>query len=394
MTDFDQIVSRIGTYSTQWDYVQDRFGEKGLLPFSISDMDFKIPKGTQEVLTDAVKRGVFGYTRWNHSDFKGAIASWFSRHFQTIVAEDWIVYSPSVIYSLSVFLQLLSEPGGKVVTLTPCYDAFFKTVAENKQALISVSLKKETGFQINFEELAEVFEKERPEIFLLCNPHNPTGRAFNQEELTTLIELCNQYQVGIISDEIHMDIRRKGVFHHPIVTFADKLKVPVVLLSSASKTFNSPGMGCSYAIVPDRTLRESFLTVLKNKDGLSSVPYLGMLALQDCYNYQQKWLAELNSYLDDTFLMLTDRLAEHPYISAYIPEASYLAWLDLSRLPVSMDELQKILIHQEKVAIMRGDTYGKEGKKYLRFNLGAPRDKISDGLERLLRAVQKSSINH
>ncbi|WP_086350630.1 MalY/PatB family protein [Candidatus Enterococcus clewellii] len=388
MTHFDRIVSRYGTYSTQWDYVQDRFGEKELLPFSISDMDFEIPSGTKEVLAHAVERGLFGYTRWNHHAFKGAIRSWFQRRFQTELEEEWISYSPSVIYSLSVFIQLLSRKGGKVVTLTPCYDAFFNVLKENHQELLAVSLQREAKFSIDFNELEECFKRENPEIFLLCNPHNPTGRAFTEEELGCMVDLCNQYQVAIISDEIHMDILRKGISHIPILALKDKIKVPVVLLSSASKTFNSPGLGCSYTIVPDDQLREQFLKVLKGRDGLSSVPYLGMLALQDCYNNQEGWLNELNQYLDGNFQVMTDLLKSTDSIISYIPEATYLAWLDLTNVPFSMDKLQQILVHQEKVAIMRGDTYGEEGKKYLRLNLGAPREKIIDGLERLLRAVQ------
>lgn len=388
MTHFDKVVSRYGTYSTQWDYVQDRFGEKELLPFSISDMDFEIPDGTKKVLAQAVERGLFGYTRWNHQDFKGAISRWFDRRFQTKIEEEWISYSPSVIYSLSVFIQLLSNKNGKIATFTPCYDAFFSVLKENQRRLTPISLKREEHYKINFNDVETYFKREKPEIFLLCNPHNPTGRAFSKEELEQLIALCNQYGIAIISDEIHMDILRAGNTHLPILAFLDKIDVPVVLLSSASKAFNSPGLGCSYVITPDEQLRTRFLAILKGRDGLSSVPYLGMLALQDCYNNQENWLNELNQYIDGSFQLMTDILKENPRIITYIPEATYLAWMDLSNIPLSMDELQHILVHQEKVAIMRGDTYGREGDHYLRLNLGAPREKILDGLERLLRAVR------
>ncbi|MBL1227325.1 MalY/PatB family protein [Enterococcus sp. BWR-S5] len=391
MIDFDKKISRYGTYSTQWDYVQDRFGEKNLLPFSISDMDFEIPFGTKEVLSQAVTKGVFGYTRWNHHDFKGAVSDWFAKRFHANIEEEWISYSPSVIYSLSVFIQLLSKKNGKIVTLTPCYDAFFNVIKENHRTLLSVSLQKKQQFSIDFIRLEECFKKEKPEIFLLCNPHNPTGRAFTMEELEQLIELCNRYQVAIVSDEIHMDILREGVNHIPILTLQEKIKVPVVLLSSASKTFNSPGLGCSYAIVPDEGLRARFSSILKGRDGLSSVPYLGMLALQDCYNHQEQWLNELNHYVDENFRQMLELLQENRFITSYIPEATYLAWLELTNLPVSMNELQQVLVHQEKVAIMKGETYGIEGANYLRLNLGAPREKIMDGTKRLLRAVNKVS---
>ena len=393
MTDFNQVVNRYGTYSTQWDYVQDRFGEEALLPFSISDMDFAIPAGTKEVLANAVTRGVFGYTRWNHPDFKGAISRWFDCEFNCEVDEEWIVFSPSVIYSLSILIQLLGKGRNKVVTFTPCYDAFFNTIRENAGELFSASLKKNDGhFEIDFADLENLFETEKPEIFLLCNPHNPTGRAFTLAELTRLIELCNQYQVAIISDEIHMDIRRPGISHHPILALYHEIEVPVVLLSSASKTFNTPGLGCSYGLIPAEALREEFLTILKARDGLSSAPYLGMIALQDCYNNEKPWLAELNRYVDQNFQYVLTALENHPHIDCYLPETTYLAWLEVKDLPVEMDQLQDILVHEEKVAIMRGDTYGIEGRNYLRLNLGAPQSKIRTGVAALLRALEKSSV--
>lgn len=387
MNNFDKVVNRYGTYSTQWDYVQDRFGESNLLPFSISDTDFEIPQGTKEVLKKAVERGVFGYTRWNHQDFKGAITQWFKKYFSCELEDNWVVYSPSVIYSLSICIQLLGKRNKKIVTLTPCYDAFFNCIRENDGELIKASLKLEDGrFKIDFSYLEKIFQTENPAIFLLCNPHNPTGRSFSIYELKKIIQLCNQYKVAIISDEIHMDVRRKEVIHNPILKFAEEIETPVVLLSSASKTFNIPGLGCSYGIIPEKKLREEFLQILKGRDGLSSVPYLGMLALQDCYNNEGPWLKDLNEYIDKNFSYVYEKLKDNKNFQFLIPESTYLGWIKVNNIE-NMDLLQKTLIHDEKVAIMPGITYGIEGASYLRLNLGAPLEKISLGIEALIKSV-------
>lgn len=389
MSNFKEQRSRYGTYSTQWDYVQDRFGEKELLPFSISDTDFMIPDGTINVLAKAVDRGFFGYTRWNHLDYKQSISHWFQQEFDCQIDPEWCVYSPSVIYSLSVCLQLLSEKGEKVVTFTPCYDAFFNCIGGNERELIQFSLTNHNEhFSIDFSALEKVFVDEKPAIFLLCNPHNPTGRVFTREELTQLITLCNQYKIAIISDEIHMDVRRPGKKHLPILQFNDQIDVPVVLLSSASKTFNSPGLGGSYAIFSDEVLKEQFLSILKGRDGLSSIPYLALLATMDCYNNQKKWVEELNQTIDENFAALKTILETDTRIQFAIPEATYLGWINIKHLPFTMEELQTILVKQEKVAIMKGATYGSEGEHYLRFNLGAPKEKIIDGANRLMNAIQ------
>ncbi|GMS53774.1 MalY/PatB family protein [Enterococcus raffinosus] len=389
MSNFREQRSRYDTYSTQWDYVQDRFGEKNLLPFSISDTDFMIPDGTIDVLSKAVDRGFFGYTRWNHLDYKQSISRWFQQAFTCWIDPNWCVYSPSVIYSLSVCLQLLSKTGEKIVTFTPCYDAFFNCISGNERALITFSLTNDKErFTIDFSALEEIFAAEKPAIFLLCNPHNPTGRVFTEEELTHLITLCNKYSVAIISDEIHMDVRRPGKKHLPILAFINQIEVPVVLLSSASKTFNSPGLGGSYGIFPEEVLREKFLNILKGRDGLSSIPYPALLATMDCYNNQKQWVEELNRTVDENFTALKEILAKDSRIDFRIPEATYLGWINIAKLPYTMDELQTVLVKQEKVAIMKGETYGVEGQRYLRFNLGAPKEKIVDGAERLLRAIR------
>jgi len=389
LSNFREQRSRYDTYSTQWDYVQDRFGVKNLLPFSISDTDFMIPGGTIDVLSNAVERGFFGYTRWNHLDYKQSISRWFQQAFTCWIDPNWCVYSPSVIYSLSVCLQLLSKTGEKIVTFTPCYDAFFNCISGNERALITFSLTNDKErFTIDFSALEEIFAAEKPAIFLLCNPHNPTGRVFTEEELTHLITLCNKYSVAIISDEIHMDVRRPGKKHLPILAFINQIEVPVVLLSSASKTFNSPGLGGSYGIFPEEVLREKFLNILKGRDGLSSIPYPALLATMDCYNNQKQWVEELNRTVDENFTALKGILAKDPRIDFRVPEATYLGWINIAKLPYTMDELQTVLVKKEKVAIMKGETYGVEGQRYLRFNLGAPKEKIVDGAERLLRAIR------
>ena len=389
MSNFREQRSRYDTYSTQWEYVQDRFGVKNLLPFSISDTDFMIPGGTIDVLSNAVERGFFGYTRWNHLDYKQSISRWFQQAFTCWIDPNWCVYSPSVIYSLSVCLQLLSKTGEKIVTFTPCYDAFFNCISGNERALITFSLTNDKErFTIDFSALEEIFAAEKPAIFLLCNPHNPTGRVFTEEELNHLITLCNKYSVAIISDEIHMDVRRPGKKHLPILAFINQIEVPVVLLSSASKTFNSPGLGGSYGIFPEEVLREKFLNILKGRDGLSSIPYPALLATMDCYNNQKQWVEELNRTVDENFTALKGILAKDPRIDFRVPEATYLGWINIAKLPYTMDELQTVLVKKENVAIMKGETYGVEGQRYLRFNLGAPKEKIVDGAERLLRAIR------
>lgn len=385
--DFDEVVNRYGTYSTQWDYVQDRFGKADLLPFTISDMDFKVPNGVSETIVDVARKGLFGYTRWNNPELKNAIVRWFHRRYNCDIDGNWVVYSPSVIFSLAKLVEIYSRPGDLVVTFSPCYDAFIKTISSNDRELIQVKFE-----SFWFDKLENVFSKSHPSIFLLCNPENPLGKAWSMKELEKIVSLCNKYNVNIISDEIHMDIRRKGITGVSLASLFNKIATRSAVITSATKSFNTPSLIFSYALIPEKNDREEFLHILKEKNALSSTSYLGMLALIDCYNNEEQWLDELNEYIDGNFKIMKKMLKDGANLDFDIPEATYLGWIDISPLNISMSELQKELIDNQNVAIMDGKVYGKGGENHLRFNLGAPRSKIVDGLNRLITGINNVKL--
>ncbi|MEK4146700.1 MalY/PatB family protein [Robertmurraya sp. FSL W8-0741] len=386
---FDQVINRVGSYCTQWDYIEDRFGEKDLLPFSISDTDFKCPENMLQALHKRLKHGIFGYTRWNHDDFKGAIAAWYSERFLTEIEKKWIVYSPTVIYTISKMIELLTDEGDYVITQTPAYDAFFKVVKDNKRILSANKLKQHNGkYEIDFEDLEEKLSHAKAKVLLLCSPHNPTGRVWTKQELELVMALCKKHKVFIISDEIHMDIVRKPYHHIPILNGGQDLE-NICICTSASKTFNTPGLGGSYALIPNLRLREKFLLTLKNKDGLSSASTLGALGIMTGYNECASWVDELNGYIEGNMIVIKEYLEEYlPQASFHIPEATYLAWIDMTNFSYTNEELQEALVHHGKVAIMSGETYGEGGKGYLRMNVGCPRSKVIEGLKRLRNTIE------
>ncbi|WP_342504737.1 MalY/PatB family protein [Sporosarcina sp. FSL K6-2383] len=389
MKSFDEVIDRQGTFCTQWDYIEDRFGEKGLLPFSISDMDFRSPEAILVALEARLRHGVFGYTRWNHDDYKKSIRSWYQRRFSSTIQEEWIIYSPSVIYSISKMIGLLTDEMDHIVIQTPAYDAFYKTIQDNNRIISRNELIYQDGqYSIDFIDLADKLSHSKAKVLLLCSPHNPSGRVWTRAELEKIVQLCNQYNVYIISDEIHMDIIHGGNSHIPITDAAIDVS-KVCICTSASKTFNIPGLGGSYLLTPDEQIRKEFLLALKNKDGLSSASVLGLTATMTAYNDCEDWVDELVSYLHVNLQTIQDFLVEHlPTLHLTIPDSTYLAWIDVSQLPYSSEQLQAALVHHGKVAIMSGDTYGDEGKHFIRMNVGCPRSKVVEGLQRLKKAIE------
>ncbi|CAM4071293.1 mannose-6-phosphate isomerase, class I [Bacillus manliponensis] len=393
---FDAVIDRSGTHCTQWDYIEDRFGKKDILPFSISDTDFSCPPEILQALEKRMHHGIFGYTRWNHTDFKSAIQHWFQTRFSCHIEQNWIVYSPSVLYSISRLIELLTDEGDHIVVQTPAYDAFFPVIEKNERSLLCNELLLNKGrYTINFSDLEDKLSKEKTKILLLCSPHNPTGRVWTNEELQQIVLLCEKHNVYIISDEIHMDVVHSSHPHTPIVDVAHDVN-RVFICTSASKTFNTPGLGGSYIIIADDAVREQYLTLLKQRDGLSSAPIFGISATIAAYNNSANFVDEQNTYIRKNFLIVQNFLRKYlPTVTLTLPESTYLAWIDVSQLPYNMDELQHALVHHGEVAIMRGDTYGAAGKHFIRMNIGCPSSKLLEGLHRLKKgidALQKTNI--
>lgn len=383
---FDKIKDRRGTYCTQWDFVKDRFGKDGLLPFTISDMDFESPKEIIEALIKRINHGIFGYSRWNHDDFKNAIGYWYNSRFNFQIDKEWILYAPSVIYTVSKFIEMKSNEGDGILINTPGYDGFFKTIEDNKRKIITSSLiKKGNSYEIDFKDFEEKCKISK--IFLLCSPHNPVGKVWKIDELEKIIKICKKYNVFIISDEIHMDIVYSGK-HTPILKVEKTYLDNMVICTAASKTFNTPALGGAYALVPNSKDRDEFLRILKNRDALSSPAILGIISTIVAYNQCGYWVDELLKYTKNNISFVKDYLEKNiSQLSCDIPEGSYFAWIDFSNLNVSSEDFQKALIDIGKVAIMPGLTYGKDGEFYLRLNVGCSIKKVEDGLNRIKLAV-------
>lgn len=383
--DFDNIIDRKGTYSTQWDYIEDRFGKKDLLPFSISDTDFEVPAVVMEDLNICLQRRLFGYTRWNHDDFKQSITHHLKKRNQTHIENDWIAYSPSVIYSVSVLLRLLAKEKERVLVFDPMYDAFINVISKNNRELVVCALQSDDHFSINWDDFEAKIKTCR--IFLHCSPHNPTGRVFTKDEQMKMVALCKQYDVYIISDEIHSDMILHNHKHYPMLYFYDTYK-KMMIVSSASKTFNTPALGGSFVIIPDNRVYEAFLVQTRQKDFVNSANIMGMVALMSGYQKAEDYIDELVLYIEENMKLIVNFMQkEFPLISFHCPQATYLAWIDVRKMPYSSDEIQKALINIGGVGIMRGDVYGEHGRGFLRLNAGCPKTKLMEGLRRFKKAM-------
>ncbi|MCM7632003.1 MalY/PatB family protein [Enterobacter bugandensis] len=386
MFDFSTVVDRHGTWCTQWDYVADRFGAADLLPFTISDMDFATAPCITDALHQRINHGVLGYSRWKNDEFLAAVEHWFRQRFNSRIDKETIVYGPSVIYMVSELIRLWSKPGDGVVVHTPAYDAFYNAIGGNARQVVAVEMEKQAaGWQGNMAALEAALAKPENKILLLCSPQNPTGKVWTRDELTQMAELCERYDVAVISDEIHMDMVWGAHRHTPWNAVA---RGKWALLTSGSKSFNIPALTGAYGLIGDEESRNGYLSALKGRDGLSSPSVLALTAHIAAYQQGEPWLDALRRYLEENLLYIAQELnSAFPKLNWQPPEATYLAWIDLRPLNIDDRALQKVLIEQQKVAIMPGYTYGEEGNGFVRLNAGCPRSKLEQGVQRLIAGI-------
>lgn len=384
--DFNQVVDRHGSWCTQWDFVADRFGVADLLPFTISDMDFATAPCIIDALQQRLHHGVLGYSRWQHTDFLSAIQHWMHSRFATDVAAESLVYGPSVIYMVAQMLRHWTQPDDEVLIHTPAYDAFYHTIKGNQRHVLELPLQRQGNtWWCDMAQLETMLARPQCKVMLLCSPHNPTGKVWQLDELRQMAALCQRHGVKVISDEIHMDMVLGDAQHTP---WSQVAQSGWALFTSASKSFNIPALTGAWGIMPDASDRQAWFHALKQQDGLSSPAVMALAATVAAYRDGAPWLDALRTYLRGNMQHIAQRLnTAFPSLNWQPPAATYLAWIDLNPLGIDEQALQQKLIHQYKLAIMPGSTYGDDSLGYLRLNAGCPRSKLDAGLDRLIAAL-------
>ncbi|MFC5173289.1 MalY/PatB family protein [Streptomyces mutomycini] len=381
--DFDTVVDRRGTWCVQWDDVADRFGVDGLLPFTISDMDFTTAPEVLAALRTRLDHGVLGYTTWQQDDFLSAVAHWYETRYGTAIDTGRLVYGPSVLSQLSQLLQMWTAEGEGVVVHTPTYDGFRKAVLGLGRELRGVPVGDMGALE---RELA----RDDAKVLVLCSPHNPTGRVWTEGELRETAALARRHGVAVISDEIHADFVHDGYTHVPYARVMGEEGGPGdgrwAVITSASKSFNFPALTGSYGIIGDPADRAEYLRRMETAEGLASPAVLSLTAHIAAYREGGAWLDAVRAYTAGNLALVEERLnAAFPGLGWKPPQAGYLAWIDLRPLGVDEEALQRVLIERERVAIMPGSVYGAPG--FLRLNVGCARSKAGAGVSALVRGL-------
>ena len=389
MYDFDKEIDRRGTESVKWDEFP------GTLPMWVADMDFEAAPCILEALRRRLNHGVFGYELLPESYFE-AISQWFDlRHGWKGIGREHIVPTTGVIAAYSAAIKAMTVPGDQVIVQTPCYNAFFPAIRNNKCVEVHNPLRYEGGrYSIDFDDLERKAADPRAKVLLLCNPHNPAGRVWTREELTRIGDICLRSGVFVISDEIHCELTYPGHDYTPWATLAPEMVRRSVSCISPTKAFNIAGIQIAniFAADPD-VLRKMDRAI--NDNECCDVNVFGATALQAAYREGGPWLDELRKYLKDNADTVYDFLrGELPSVTALPLEGTYLMWLDCrsalheGEAPEGFSE--RLAMHLRESAgltLSTGTIYGPEGEGFERLNIACPRTRLKEGLRRLRDGV-------
>ncbi len=403
MYDFDEIVERRGTGSVKWDEIpaalqegddNNRTLHSSLLPLWVADMDFKAAPAILEAVRQRAEHGVFGYTLVDDGYYE-AIISWFQRRHGWTIRREEILYTTGVVPAMAVALKALTMPGEKVLMLSPDYNCFFSSIRNSGCEVVESYLTNSTLYTLN----SKLFEVDWPDfeakcadekttVFLLCNPHNPTGRVWTKEELERMNDICMRHGVKVVSDEIHCELIMPGHRFQPFAAVSEACRQNSVVLNSPSKSFNIAGLQIANIICAQPEWRRRLDRAI-NINEVCDVNPFGPVALKAAYNESEDWIDALNLYLWSNYEALCCFAeANLPEWKVCPLEGTYLSWIDISATGLTSQQYADHLLRKCGVWVNPGTMYGPQsGEGYIRLNIACPRSLLMEALERIKKTI-------
>ncbi len=383
MYDFDQLPDRRGSECIKW-----RCHDQDVLPMWVADMDFVSPEPVIRALRERVAHGVFGYPG-EPDGLREAIVEWQARRHGYRAAPEDMLFLPGVVSSLNVAGHAVAAAGEGILIQPPVYMPFL-SVPSNAGAVRRESplTRQPSGaYGIDFDAFERAIVDFQPKAFLLCNPHNPVGRAYTRGELERVAQICLRHRVLIVSDEIHGDIIFSVHKHVPMASLDPEIARHTITLLAPSKTFNISGLGCSVAVIPDPGLRDRFCRAQRGM--VPGVNLLGLVAARAAYRDGREWLDQLLPYLQGNRDYLCHFVNDQmPGVAVTQPEGTYLAWLDCRQAGIG-ERPEEFFLQKARVAVIGGSAFGRVGEGFVRLNFACPRAILVEAMKRMREALKK-----
>ena len=383
--DFDEIIDRSGSHALKYDLRRALFGSDDVIPLWVADMDFRTAQPVIDAVENAARLGIYGYTGTPERFFDAA-AGWQKRRHGRNVDTSLLSWSQGTIASLAACIELFTPTGGAVLLQPPVYPVFNSTIQGCDRRIIESPLLENDGsWDVDWEDFENKLR--RSDLFILCNPHNPLGKVWGEEDIRRMAELCLRHRVLMIADEIHCDLLFHGKQHVPAAGISSEIAANTITLFSATKTFNLAGLQASLAMFPNRRMKQSF-DHYWSRNHISFNNPLALPAVIAAFEQGDEWLDQLLPYLEGNMNYVADYCRQHiPAIKTFCPDATYLMWLDCRELGMDNTALMDFMSQKARLGFNAGHTFGPGGEGFLRLNAACPRAVLEEAMRRLDEAV-------
>lgn len=387
--DFEKEIDRLGTNCIKWDLMKVENKPEGTIPMWVADMDFEVCDGIKEALKECVEHGIYGYS-FAGDRYYEAVCNWYKKHFHFEFKKENVVITPGVVTAVAAAVRAFTNEGDHIMIQQPVYYPFKMMVEQNGRKIVDNPLMNVEGrYIMDIEDFERKIMEEDVKMFILCSPHNPVGRVWTLEELTEVAKICERHGVIVISDEIHSDFVYDEHTHYPFAAVLPGCKDFTVTCTAPSKTFNIAGLRTSNIIIFNEELKKKFEDELNKLSVGGSHPF-GIAACTAAYETGEEWLNGLKEQIvkNRDFMMqfLEDELPEMVMSEL---EGTYLAWVDMTGLALSNEDLKAFLANDAKLWLDDGDMFGVEGEGFARFNLACTHKTLEKALNQLKDAVLK-----
>ncbi|MFY4821396.1 MalY/PatB family protein [Aliarcobacter butzleri] len=384
---FDEETNRKNTNCAKYDGLKKYFGYEDLNPLWVADMDFKTPSFINDAIVKAASNSLYGYSV-DTPELYASIINWQKNEHDWEIEQKDIFMINGVVPAYSACIEAFSEIGDEVIVQTPIYPPLFKCVTANERKLVINELKKDENgyYTMDLEDLEKKITS-KTKILALCSPHNPVGRVWSKEELEKLANICIKHNITIVSDEIHSDITFKKFT--PLASISKEIANQTITLNSAGKTFNIAGLNCAYAISKNAEILEKFKKVAIKRE-INSINFFGYVSTKVAYENGSAFVKELKAYLMNNIIFTKEFFEKNSLnIDFFIPEATYLLWLDFSKTGLSHLEIKNILLTKSKIALNDGVSFGSNGNKYFRLNTALSKKALNIALNQFVKNFSK-----
>ncbi|MFY4763108.1 MalY/PatB family protein [Aliarcobacter butzleri] len=384
---FDEETNRKNTNCAKYDGLKKYFGYEDLNPLWVADMDFKTPSFINDAIIKAASNSLYGYSV-DTPELYASIINWQKNEHDWEIEQKDIFMINGVVPAYSACIEAFSEIGDEVIVQTPIYPPLFKCVTANERKVVINELKKDENgyYTMDLEDLEKKITS-KTKILALCSPHNPVGRVWSKEELEKLANICIKHNITIVSDEIHSDITFKKFT--PLASISKEIANQTITLNSAGKTFNIAGLNCAYAVSKNTEILEKFKKVAIKRE-INSINFFGYVSTRAAYENGSAFVKELKAYLINNIIFTKDFFERNSLnIDFFIPEATYLLWLDFSKTGLSHLEIKNILLTKSKIALNDGVSFGSNGNKFFRLNTALSKKALNIALNQFVKNFSK-----